>query len=169
MVGFPAEAALSERLGRPVLALNDADAAGVAELTYGGPETRRGTVLILTLGTGIGSALFIDGHLVPNTELGHLQMRGQDAETLVSAVSRERRGLDWEAWCTELNEYLALIERYFWPDLIVFGGGVSRAYDQYGRYVRTRCPHITASLLHTAGIVGAALAGAMDGSAQAAG
>ncbi len=160
-IEFPVEQVLTDRLGRPVLALNDADAAGVAELAYGEAEGKGGTVILLTIGTGVGTALFIDGHLVPNTELGHLEMYGQDAETLVSGVSRERRGLDWEQWAKEFNDYLAMIERYFWPDLIILGGGVSKGFSRYGSYLRTRAPLVTARLLNTAGIVGAALAGAM--------
>ncbi|HET7677393.1 MAG TPA: ROK family protein [Candidatus Limnocylindrales bacterium] len=159
-IGFPAQAALAERLGRPVLALNDADAAGLAEMTYGVGAGRGGTVMLLTIGTGIGSALFIDGVLVPNTELGHIELRGEDAETLVSGAARERRGLDWEAWAVDFNAYLALIERYFWPDLIVLGGGVSRALDQFSHLLRSRATIVPARLRQNAGIAGAALAGA---------
>jgi polyphosphate glucokinase len=159
-IDAPAEQMLIERLARPVLLINDADAAGLAEMTYGAGEGNDGTVLFIGIGTGIGTAIFIERQLLPNVELGHLEFRGVDAEKLVSGAARERRGLDWEAWATDFNDYIARMEAYFWPDLILIGGGVSRAWDKYDRFLRSRAPMVPARLLATAGTVGAALAGA---------
>jgi polyphosphate glucokinase len=159
-IGAPAEELLLKRLKVPVLAINDADAAGLAELTYGAGEGRTGTVLLLTLGTGIGSAIFIDGRLLPNTELGHLEFRGKGAEVRLSGTSRERRGLSWKRWAEEFNEYIAQVELYFWPDLIIIGGGVSKVWDRYASSLVSRAPIVPARLLNTAGIAGAALAAA---------
>jgi polyphosphate glucokinase len=159
-IGAPAERLISERLGRPVLVLNDADAAGVAEMTHGAGRGRTGTILLLTIGTGIGSAIFVDGRLVPNTELGHVEFHGQDAETLISGASRERRGLGGKRWAREFNEYLADLELYFSPDLILIGGGVSKSWDKYATLLKTNAPLEPAQLLNVAGIVGAALAAA---------
>ena len=139
--------------------VNDADAAGIAEMAFGAARDRTGTVLLLTIGTGIGSALFVDGVLVPNTELGHVHFHGRIAEALVSAVSRERRKIGWKRWAREFSAYLALLESYFWPDLIILGGGISKAFDRYGPHLVSRAPIVTASLLNSAGIVGAAMTG----------
>ncbi len=158
-VGWPATDNISAAVGRPVLIVNDADAAGLAELAFGAARGRAGTVILLTLGTGIGSALFIDGRLVPNTEFGHLEFHGQDAETLISGAARERRKLGWKAWARQFNLYLERLELYFSPDLIIFGGGVSKEYAKWGKLLRTRCEVITASFLNTSGIIGAAYAG----------
>ena len=155
-VGWPATDNIGAAIGRPVLIINDADAAGMAELAYGAAEGRKGTVLLLTLGTGIGSALFIDGHLVPNTEFGHLEFHGQGAETLISGAARERRKLGWKAWTRQFNQYLARVELYFSPDLIIFGGGVSKEWAKWGRLVKTRAEIVTARYLNTSGIIGAA-------------
>jgi polyphosphate glucokinase len=159
-VGWPATDNIGAAIGRPVLIINDADAAGMAELAYGTAAGRMGTVLLLTLGTGIGSALFIDGHLVPNTEFGHLEFHGQDAETLISGAARERRRLGWKVWTRQFNEYLARIELYFSPDLIIMGGGVSKEWAKWGRLVKTRAEVVTAGFLNTSGIIGAAWAAA---------
>lgn len=159
-IGAPAEELLERRLGFPVLVINDADAAGLAELTYGAGKGHLGTVLLLTLGTGIGSALFVEGRLVPNTELGHLELQGKDAETRLSGTSRERRGLSWKRWAREFNEYLAQIQLYLSPDLIIIGGGVSKVWDRYDSLLVSPVPLVPALLLNTAGIAGAALAAA---------
>ncbi len=158
-IDAPAQQLLADRLGRPCVIVNDADAAGVAELAFGAAHGRTGTVLLLTIGTGIGSALFVDGVLVPNTELGHVHFHGRIAEALVSAVSRERRKIGWKRWAREFSAYLALLESYFWPDLIILGGGISKAFDRYGPHLVSRAPIVTASLLNSAGIVGAAMTG----------
>jgi polyphosphate glucokinase len=159
-VDAPAHDLLRQRLGRDVLVINDADAAGLAEMTYGAGAGNDGTVIFVGIGTGIGTALFINGYLVPNCELGHIELHGEDAESQVSGASRERRGLDWVAWSRDFNAYLGHLNFYFWPDLIVIGGGVSRAWDEYERHLESRAEMVPARLLATAGIVGAALAGA---------
>lgn len=157
-VGWPATDNISAAVGRPVLIVNDADAAGLAELAFGAARGRAGTVILLTLGTGIGSALFIDGRLVPNTEFGHLEFHGHDAETLISGAARERRGLSWKAWAKQFNLYLARLELYFSPDLFILGGGVSKSFAKWGKYLDTRCEVVTATFLNTSGIIGAAYA-----------
>ena len=162
------EELMSKAIGRPVHALNDADAAGVAEMALGAGRGRSGTVLLLTIGTGIGSALFIDGVLVPNTELGHLEMNGKIAEVQVSGAARDRRGLKWKDWAAEFNDYLARVELYLWPDLILLSGGVSKAMEKYAHLLHSRAPIEPAHFLNTAGIIGAALsAGAAQGAAKA--
>lgn len=158
--GVSVEGIVGEALRRRVLAINDADAAGLAELAYGAAEGVSGTVLLLTIGTGIGSALFIDGRLVPNTEFGHLEFHGKDAELRVSGAARSRRGLGWKRWAREFDEYLDRLELYFWPDLIILGGGVSKDMAKYEHLLTTRAPVKAAELLNVAGIVGAAYAGA---------
>jgi polyphosphate glucokinase len=166
-IDAPAETMLSTRLGRPVRLINDADAAGLAEATFGAAKGVPGTVLLLTIGTGIGSALFIDGHLLDSTEFGHVTYRGRDAETLVSGTARERRRIGWKKWGREFSEYMALLERWFWPDLIILGGGVSKEYAKYSRFLTSRAPIVTAQYLNTSGIVGAGLAAAGVGIAAA--
>lgn len=159
-IAVNAEEMISTRISRPVVAINDADAAGLAEVTFGAAKGAAGTVLLLTIGTGIGSALFVDGRLVDSTELGHILYRGKEGETLVSGTARERRGLGWKRWAREFSEYLGLLESWLWPDLIVLGGGVSKEYAKYSKWLTSQAPIVTASLLNTAGIVGAALAAA---------
>ncbi|HEX4811167.1 MAG TPA: ROK family protein [Nonomuraea sp.] len=141
-----------------VTVVNDADAAGVAEMTFGCGRGRRGTVLMLTFGTGIGSALFTDGSLVPNTELGHLQLHGRDAEHRASARAREEHDLSWEEWAERVQEYLEHVQMLFSPSLIVIGGGVSRKAARFLPYVTLRTPVRPADLHNEAGIIGAALA-----------
>jgi polyphosphate glucokinase len=158
-IDAPAEQLLADRLGRPVAIVNDADAAGMAELAFGAARDRAGTVLLLTIGTGIGSALFVDGRLVPNTELGHVQFHGRAAETLVSGASRDRRHIGWKRWARDFSAYLAQLEAYLWPDLIILGGGISKEFARYGERLVSRAPIVTAGLLNTAGIVGAAMLG----------
>jgi polyphosphate glucokinase len=157
-VDYPAQAALEERLGRPVRLVNDADAAGLAEVAFGAARDVPGTVLLLTIGTGIGSAVLIDGRLLDSTEFGHVQYRRKSAELWVSGAARERRGIGWRRWAGEFSEYLALVEMWFWPDLIILGGGVSKEYARYGKWLKSRAPIVTARFLNTAGIIGAALA-----------
>lgn len=160
-VDFDATGALSERLGRPVHVINDADAAGMAELAYGEAKDQPGTNILLTIGTGIGSALISEGRLVPNTELGHLSMHDQAAETLVGGAARDRRGLAWKRWAREFNEYLAMLEFFFWPDRIILGGGVSKESKRYWKHLQTRCELVKARYLNTSGIIGAAYAAAL--------
>jgi len=156
-----ARALIAERIGRQVILVNDADAAGLAEMAFGAARGRMGTVLVLTIGTGIGSALFTDGHLLRSTEFGHLTFKGREAETLVSGAARERRGIGWKRWAREFSEYLALLDWWFSPDLVVLGGGVSKEYGKYEKWLTSRAPIVTAAMLNTAGIVGAALAAAL--------
>ena len=126
-----ADALFTERLGRPVHVVNDADAAGEAEVHYGAGRGVRGVVLVTTLGTGIGSALFVDGTLVPNTELGHLEIDGYDAETRAASSVKDREKLSWQVWAGRLQKYLETVEMLFSPDLIVLGGGISRDADDF--------------------------------------
>lgn len=157
-VGAQAEAIFTEGLGRPCAVINDADAAGLAEMRFGAGRDAKGTVLLLTLGTGIGSALFVDGHLVPNTELGHLELAGVDAETRAASSAREREGLSWKRWARRLNEYLRHVEGLLWPDLVILGGGVSKEPERFMPYLELRRGRIVpAALGNAAGVVGAAL------------
>jgi polyphosphate glucokinase len=158
LVGTNVEAALRKRLGRPVKLLNDADAAGLAELRWGAARGVRGTVMMLTFGTGIGSALFTDGRLVPNTELGHMEVDGVEGEQRASARARTEEGLDWPQWAERVNRYLDAINRLFWPELIVIGGGISEDFAQYSPLLRSRAPLRVATLGAAAGVVGAAMA-----------
>jgi len=138
--------------------LNDADAAGLAELRYGAGRGRRGVVLMLTLGTGIGSALFIDGRLVPNTEFGHLEIRGKPAEARASDRVREQKELTWKKWAERVDELLARLRLYLWPDLVIVGGGVSKKHERFLPLLTTPVEVVPAKLRNEAGIVGAALA-----------
>jgi polyphosphate glucokinase len=139
--------------------VNDADAAGLAEMTFGVGKNARGLVLMLTVGTGIGSALFLDGKLVPNTELGHLEIRGKDAERRASDAARQRKDLSWGRWAKRFNEYLNTVERLFYPDLIIIGGGASKYYDRFSNHISVRAQILPAKLRNNAGIVGAAIFG----------
>jgi polyphosphate glucokinase len=142
-----------------VTVLNDADAAGVAEMRFGAGKGVQGTVLLLTLGTGIGSALFIDGILVPNTEFGHIELRGKDAEKRASEHAREEHDLSWGDWAGRVDEYLEQMEALLSPGLIIIGGGVSRKSDKFLPYLtRLRAKVVPAALHNDAGIVGAAMA-----------
>jgi polyphosphate glucokinase len=156
-VGTDVDALLSARLSRPVVVINDADAAGLAEVRFGAGRGCAGVVLMVTLGTGIGSALFVDGRLVPNTELGHLEVHGHDAETRASAAVRTRKNLSWEKWGQRVNTYLQHVEALLWPELIIVGGGVSRRFDRFARELDVRARVVAAALGNEAGIVGAAL------------
>jgi len=157
-IGVNAETLFGEVTGCPCFVVNDADAAGVAEMNYGvGLENPRGVTLFLTIGTGIGSALFVDGKLLPNTELGHLEVRGKDAERRASDATRKRKTLTWEEWAVRLHEVLARMEMLFWPDLIVLGGGVSKDWESFMPYIRLRSKIMPAKLFNQAGIVGAAI------------
>lgn len=156
-VDTDAESLLRKATGHDVLVVNDADAAGYAELAFGAARHRSGVILVTTLGTGIGSALIVDGRLVPNTELGHLELDGHDAETRASDAAREREGLSWERWAKRLQRYYRHVEDLFWPDLIVIGGGVSKKADKFLPLLDLRTEVVPAALRNEAGIVGAAL------------
>ncbi len=156
-IGYPAVEHLARAIGRPVALINDADAAGLAEMRFGAGAGKKGVVLVLTLGTGVGSGLFIDGTLVPNTELGHMEIRGRDAERRSSAAARVRRGLSWKAWASDLDEHLQAIDRILSPDLIILGGGVSKRADLFLPRLTCRVPMVPAVLRNEAGIVGSAM------------
>lgn len=148
---------LREVTGRDALVVNDADAAGVAEVEFGAAGSTDGVALIATLGTGIGTALVVGGTLVPNTEFGHLELDGFDAESRAADSAREREELDWEQWGERLTRYFTHLENLVWPDLIVVGGGVSKKFDRWSPYVHTRTRLVAADLRNEAGIIGAAL------------
>lgn len=158
-IGLDTDRFLTERLGRRTTVLNDADAAGLAEFRFGAGHGVPGVVLVLTLGTGIGSALIVDGRLVPNLELGHLEIGGVKAETRASAVARERDGLDWTEYAGRLQQYLAHVEFLFSPDLIIIGGGISARSADFLPHLDLRATVIPAELQNAAGVVGAALQG----------
>ncbi len=141
-----------------VTMVNDADAAGLAEMKYGAGRGKKGVVFMCTVGTGIGSALFVDGILVPNTELGHIEVEGHDAETRASERIRVDEDLSWKRWAKRLDKYLETIERLFWPDLIIVGGGVSKDADEFLPRLTIHTPVVAAQLQNEAGIIGAALA-----------
>ncbi len=157
-VGTNAEQLIARAIGRPVRVLNDADAAGVAEMTFGVGVDVPGLVVMLTFGTGIGSALFLDGALVPNTELGHLEFRGMEAEHYAAARLVEREEMELEPWADRVGEYLRHLERVLTPDLFIFGGGISKRFDEFAEFLEVGTAVRPAALLNNAGIVGAALA-----------
>jgi polyphosphate glucokinase len=160
-IGLDANTVFTELTHRPVTVLNDADAAGVAEMAFGAGRGKDGTVMLFTFGTGIGSALFRDGALIPNTELGHLELKGKDAELRASDRAREEGDLSWAKWAARVDEYLDHIERLFSPDLIIVGGGVSKKADKFLPSVSVKAPIVPAALQNNAGIVGAAMAAAI--------
>jgi polyphosphate glucokinase len=156
-IGVDADRIFSEACGLDVAMVNDADAAGVAEMRFGVGQGVGGVVIMLTFGTGIGSGLFIDGTLVPNTELGHLELKGHDAEHRAAASARERHHLSWKRWARRVDAYLRHVEMLFSPDLFIVGGGVSKEAHQWLHYVDIETRIVTAEMLNNAGIVGAAL------------
>ncbi len=163
------DALMTETLGREVVALNDADGAGLAEAHYGAGKGKEGLVMVITLGTGIGSAMILNGQLVPNAELGHLEIDGFDAETKASAAAREREELPWKKWAKKrLQRYFSHVEFLFSPSLFVIGGGVSKNSEKFLPYLELRTPVEIAALRNNAGIVGAALWAQQCRDAQAA-
>lgn len=156
-IGTDVVALVEQRSGRRTVVVNDADAAGVAEARFGAARDVAGTVLVLTFGTGIGSALIVDGQLVPNAELGHLELDGQLAELCASDAAREREDLSWPVWAARVERYLRHVDRLLWPDLVVVGGGVSKKADRWLPRIDVRPPVRPAELRNHAGIVGAAL------------
>ena len=155
---FDAETLFREVTGSQVRVLNDADAAGLAEMVLGAGKGQQGVVIMLTFGTGIGSAIFVDGHLLPNTEFGHLPIRGKDAEHRASAKVRDDEDLSWAEWAERVNEFLAQMEFFFSPDLFIIGGGVSKKQHKFLHLLKARAQIVPAQLLNEAGIIGAALA-----------
>lgn len=157
-IGTNVDDLMTRKLGRDVEALNDADGAGLAEAHYGAGRNRTGLVMVITLGTGIGSAMIMNGQLVPNAELGHLEIDGHDAETKASAAAREREGLPWRKWAGKrLQRYFSHVEFLFSPSLFIIGGGVSKNSEKFLPYLQLRTPVEIAELRNNAGIVGAAL------------
>ena len=156
-IGHNVEQEFSDACGNPVFAVNDADAAGVAEMTFGEGKGLKGVVLLITIGSGLGSALFIDGKLVPNTELGHLFLHGRIAEHFASDRVREQEALSWEEWAVRFGHYLRHLERLFTPDHFILGGGASKYFQEYEKYLEVTTPVRPAKLLNNAGIVGAAM------------
>ena len=166
-IGTDAQGLLRARIGRPVALLNDADAAGTAEMTLGAGRGRGGTVMVLTFGTGIGTAIFVDGHLLPNTELGHLEVRGMEAEHRASARVKTELGLGWNEWAAAVNEVLDAYHRLLWPDVFVIGGGVTENWENFGPLLESRAEILPAHFRNEAGIIGAAMAAALaPGQAQ---
>jgi polyphosphate glucokinase len=155
-IDLPAEELFEQTLGRDIVFVNDADAAGVAELHFGAARDQRGLVIMTTLGTGIGSALLYNGVLIPNTELGHLEIDGRDAESRASFAAKERGRLSWARWAKRLQQYYSTVEMLFSPALIVVGGGVSKESDQFLPLLDLRTPIVPAELRNNAGILGAA-------------
>ena len=157
-IGLPIADYFSEQTGCTVYTANDADAAGLAEMHFGAGRDVPGVVLIVTIGTGLGTALFTDSHLLPNTELGHILLdNGREAERYASEAVRVAKKLKWKEWGKRLDHYLETLERLHWPDLIVLGGGVSKKLDRFASMISMRTPVVPAKLLNQAGIVGAAL------------
>jgi polyphosphate glucokinase len=147
----------SEATGCKVHAVNDADAAGMAEVKFGAGKGQKGTLLLVTVGTGLGTVVFTNGKLVPNLELGHLILHGDDAELYASDAARSNNNLDWDTWAGRFNEYLLRIEELIWPDKIIIGGGASKKGEKFFPFLTTKAPVVPAKLMNEAGIVGAAL------------
>lgn len=156
-VGVRASPLFSQATGCPTHVVNDADAAGLAEMTFGAGKGKAGVVVIVTLGTGIGSSIFVDGRLLPNTELGQFELRGKRAELRASARIRKERSLSWGRWAKRLQEYFDMVELLLWPDLVIVGGGVSRRADKFLPKIHLRAKIAPARFRNEAGLIGAAL------------
>lgn len=157
-IGLPVSQYFSEVCGMPLYVLNDADAAGLAEVRFGAGKDVRGVVLVVTIGTGLGTALFSSGHLLPNAELGHVLLsNGMVAERYASEAVRVSRELSWREWGGRLNQYLSTMEKLLWPDLIILGGGVSARLNKFSHMISIKTPVVAAQFLNQAGIIGAAL------------
>ncbi len=159
-IDYPIADKLGKALKRQVSIVNDADAAGIAEMRFGIGAGHAGTVIFLTLGTGVGSGVFVDGTLVPNTEFGQMEIRGRPAERRSASAARTRKGLSWKAWAMDLDEHLQRIEDLMWPSLFILGGGVSKNGDKFIPRLTCRTPVVAATLRNDAGIVGAAIVAA---------
>jgi polyphosphate glucokinase len=156
-VGLNAAKFIKKTTGRKSCIINDADAAGLAEMTFGAGKGRQGVVLLITIGTGLGTAIFTDGHLVPNSEFGHLEMNGEEAEWFASDAARKRENLSWKKWGRRFNQYLQTMERLIWPDLIILGGGISKKHELFYPYLTVQAEVLPAQMLNEAGIIGAAV------------
>ena len=155
-IGFNADKAFTKALGREVHLVNDADAAGLAEMRFGAGRAERGLVIMTTLGTGIGTALFYDQKLIPNAELGHLEIDGVDYETMAAFSAKERENLSWEQWAKRLQKYYSTLQRLFSPDMIIVGGGVSKQHEEFLPLLNIDCEIVPAEMRNNAGILGAA-------------
>jgi polyphosphate glucokinase len=155
-IGLEAEALFEKALVRDIFFVNDADAAGIAEVRFGAARDVPGLVVLTTLGTGVGTALIYDGVLIPNSELGHLVLGRRDAETRISYAAKERSRLSWRAWAKRLQAYYSMLEALLSPDLIIVGGGVSKSHEEFLPLIRTKAPMVPAKLRNNAGILGAA-------------
>jgi polyphosphate glucokinase len=149
---------MKQATGQSAVFLNDADAAGLAEMQFGAGKGHEGLVIIVTLGTGIGTSLFINGVLVPNTELGHIELQGKDAELHAAESVRIKKDLNWKKWGVLVNDYLCVLEALLWPDLIIIGGGASKKYARFFPQFTVKAETVPAQMRNGAGIVGAALA-----------
>ncbi len=158
-VGLNVDAFLSSATGCPVTVSNDADVAGLAEMKFGAGKDQPGTVILVTLGTGIGTAIFHGGRLLPNCEFGHVQINGHDAEAQASDAARQRDELNWKKYARRLSRFLMELEKLFWPDLFIIGGGISKDHQKFIPLLKVEAPVVPAQFLNEAGIVGAALAG----------
>ncbi|MDF1513758.1 MAG: ROK family protein [Anaerolineae bacterium] len=158
-IGKHADKLFSDATGCPVKVVNDADAAGLAEMRFGAGKGQDGLVFIVTIGTGLGTAMFTDGVLVPNTELGHIELDGFDAESRASDAARKNEDLSWEEWAARFDHYLGAIEKLFWPDLFIIGGGASKKFAKFYDLLSVKAEVVPALLKNEAGIIGAALAG----------
>jgi polyphosphate glucokinase len=156
-VGINADELLSSATGNPCKVGNDADVAGMAEMAFGAGKGQEGTVIMITLGTGIGSAIYYNGHLIPNTEFGHLQMDGMDAEHRASDAARQLEDMSWKKYAKRLNAYLNEMEKLFWPDLFIIGGGISKQHEKFLPLLKLQARIVPAQFQNEAGIVGAAL------------
>ncbi len=167
-IGVNAQEVIAAALdGQEVTVLNDADAAGLAEEKFGAGKDNSGVIVLLTFGTGIGSAVIHNGVLLPNTEFGHLEVEGKEAEHRAASSIKENKGWSYERWTKEVTKVLVAIENAIWPDLFIAGGGISRKADKWVPLLTNRTPVVAAALQNTAGIVGAAMAAAVDVTATA--
>jgi polyphosphate glucokinase len=156
-IGLNADELFTSITGCPCKVGNDADVAGLAEMTFGAGKNQTGTVIMITLGTGIGTAIFSNGHLIPNTEFGHLEINGKDAEYRASDAARQRKDLSWKKYAKRLNSYLMTMEKLFWPDLFIIGGGISKVHEKFIPLLTVQARVLPAQFQNEAGIVGAAL------------
>ena len=161
-VGTNADELFTKITGCACTMINDADAAGLAEMSFGAGRGQVGTVIMITLGTGIGSAIFYRGKLLPNTEFGHIEIEGYEAEARASDAARQREDLSWKKYAKRLNRYLITMEKLFWPDLFIVGGGISKEHEKFLPLLTIDIPVVPAQLLNEAGIIGAALAAQRD-------
>lgn len=157
-IGTDVAGLIRGKTGCPTVVLNDADAAGIAEMEYGAGKDNHGVVIMLTFGTGIGTAIFVNRQLLPNTELGHMEIRGKEGEYRASDGTRKRKGLTWAGWAKRAEEYIRRLDALFWPDLFIIGGGVANKADQFLPLLQTRAEIKLAELKNEAGIIGAAVA-----------